>query len=262
MSNAPLRIFIGFDARQAVSYTVCAASILARATRPVAITPLAWQTLPLPRDKVATGLTPFTWTRFLVPWLCDFRGEALFMDADFMARGDVAELFEPAGQADQAVWVADLPEKYAFERAAVMLFNCEHPDNRRLLPDVIGKNLPVHTRPGKTYEARAPHTIDWTNHVGTFGPEWNHLVGYAAPNPDAKLVHFTQGVPIFPETWDSEHGDEWRGYLNAAAAPAVIRNVDLPERAWEGLMGSSVHAKRLPDGRVVPKMTPEPEAAE
>ena len=65
----PLRIFIGYDHRQAISYNVLQFSIFRRCSKPVAITPLFLPSLPLTR----TGLTPFTYSRFLTPWLaaCD-----------------------------------------------------------------------------------------------------------------------------------------------------------------------------------------------
>lgn len=70
------RIFIGFDHRQWCSFTALATSIIERASQPVSIIPLILGTLPIGR----TGLTPFTYTRFLVPWLCGFKGTALFLD--------------------------------------------------------------------------------------------------------------------------------------------------------------------------------------
>ena len=60
-----LKVFIGYDPRQAVSYNVCQHSILIRTLKPVAIVPLVIETFPIKRQ----GLTPFTWSRFLVPFL-------------------------------------------------------------------------------------------------------------------------------------------------------------------------------------------------
>ena len=75
-----LKIFIGHDERQPVSTSVCLNSIYRRASKPVQITPLVLSQLPIDRS----GLTPFTFSRFLVPWLCDYEGWALFMDCDFL----------------------------------------------------------------------------------------------------------------------------------------------------------------------------------
>ena len=51
-----LKVFVGFDERQRVSFTTLATSIFETASRPVSITPLVLHTLPISRR----GLTPFT----------------------------------------------------------------------------------------------------------------------------------------------------------------------------------------------------------
>lgn len=216
-----LRVFIGFDPRQIVSYTAAQMSLIETASKPLAITPLVYQTLPLTRK----GLTPFTWTRFLVPWLCDFEGYGLFLDADCYVRGDVNELFKLLETSpDKAVLVSDeCVGNFTFERAAVMLFNCAHPDNRKLTPEFVDKTDGL-------------HKIGWTEAIGTFAGDWNHLVHYQPPR-EARIVHFTQGVPCWPETVDSEHAGEWRETLQKC----------FTAQPWATLMGSSVHAKPVMD---------------
>ena len=227
-----LPFFIGFDPRQPISYQVATFSATCLTSLPLSITGVSSLTLP-----VRNGLTPFTYARFLVPWLCDFKGWALFADADVLVRTDLAQLF---GFADPraAIMVANFDtarpltnKSLKFERAAVMLFNCEHPDNRVLTPDYIND----------TVRCVAPHTIDWTDNIGYFDPGWNHCVGYLAPNPDAHIVHFTAGVPFEKETSQVEYAEEWR-QLSAFM---------MTKAPYEEIMGGSVHAKTL-NGRKVP----------
>lgn len=215
-----LRIFIGYDHRQPVNYTVLQQSIIEAATKPVAITPLVLPSLPLKRQ----GLTPFTFSRFLVPYLCGFEGPALFLDVDELVLGDVAELFAMADE-QYAVQVVkhttaalEPGTKLKFEWASVMLFNCGHPDNAKMTPDFIetAQNL---------------HTISWTDAVGDLPAEWNHLVGYDTPKA-AKLVHYTQGTPAYPEA-RLEYVKEW---------DAVARKA-YSSKPWSDLMGTSVHAR-------------------
>ena len=208
-----LRVFIGWDHRQPVSFAVLAHSIVKHCSRPVSITPLVLDTLPINKH----GLTPFTFSRFLVPWLCDYRGWALFLDADMFVRGDVAELFDMADDKYAAMVVKN--EK-KFEWASAILFNCAQ--NTALTPEAIEmETLPF-------------HKIGWLpeEKIGALPPEWNHLVGYDAPRDDAKLVHFTQGVPYFPETQGTEYAEEWNQVLASAVDAAP----------WFVLMGSSIHA--------------------
>ena len=231
-SNQPLRIFIGYDHRQAVAMNVLQFSIFRRASKPVAITPIVLPTLPLKR----TGLTPFTYSRFLVPWLCDYQGWGLFLDIDFLALGDVAELFALADDR-YAAMVSKNPKK--FEWASLILFNCAHPANRVLTPDYIDD----------PQRCIGPHTMDWLTPdlVGGLPAEWNHLVGYDAPRPDAKFVHYTQGMPVYEETTGSEYRDQWLAEHEAS-------NTTKP---WQELMARSVHSARTQDGRVVAKLHPQ-----
>lgn len=207
-------IFIGHDPRQPVALHTLIQSIIAQSSEPVAITPLVLETLPIRRQ----GLTPFTFSRFLVPHLLGGRGHGIFMDADILLNGDIAELWKLRDYS-KAVQVVKNP-KLKFEWASVMLFCSEHCGV--LTPEYIET-------------ANDLHSIGWAtdDRIGELPKEWNHLVGYDDPNPDAKIIHFTQGIPAFPETKDSEYGDEWRKH-------AQLSHSSVP---WATLMGNSVHAK-------------------
>lgn len=210
-----LRIFIGYDDRQQVSYNVLHQSIIKRASQPVAITPLVLETLPITRR----GLTPFTFSRFLVPWLCDYEGVGLFIDSDMLVLDDIAKLFEFASD-HHDVSCAQNGAKY--EWSSVMLFQ----------NDRCGVLTPEYIQSGPN-----PMTMAWARSIGMLPPRWNHLVGYDMPTEDVSLVHFTQGVPCWPETTGTEHAGTWlleRFQMNTA-------------QPWETLMGSSVHAKPVRD---------------
>ena len=55
---------------------------------------------------------------------------------------------------------------------------------------------------------------------------------YDEPKP-AKLVHYTAGIPCFPETKDPGYGAEWMNELKTAMAA----------KSWHTLMARSIHAK-------------------
>jgi lipopolysaccharide biosynthesis glycosyltransferase len=207
-----LRIFIGFDHRQPIAYTTLAYSLMKRSMKPIAITPLVLSTLPINRQ----GLTPFTYSRFLVPWLCDYQGWAVFLDSDILALDDINTLMEFADP-DKAVMVSK--NDLRFEWSSVMLFNCAKCEM---------------LNPGFVQEAPQPHSLGWAKNVGELPARWNHLVGYDEPKA-ASLVHFTQGLPCFPETHDCEYGEVWR--TDAREAMSAL--------SWQELMGNSVHAESV-----------------
>ncbi len=224
------RIFIGFDPRQWCSYTALSTSIIEQTSQPVSIMPLVLGTLPINRQ----GLTPFTYSRFLVPWLCGFVGQGLFIDTDTLFLEDPVELFRH-WDPQFSVQVVPFEGEFAFERASVLLWNCEHPDNRILTPAYIQD-------PEK---CKAPHVLDWTTNAGPLPAEFNHLVGYQEKmDEDPALLHFTQGVPAYPETDGCDWHDVWGRAMQISVSSAP----------WLDLMGQSVHTKKLPDGRLVPKL--------
>ena len=210
-----LRIFIGIDERQPIAYHVLVSSIQRRASKPVAITPLILDQLPMKRR----GLTSFTYSRYLVPYLCNYEGQALFIDSDMLLLGDIAELFDSATGA--SVDVVPFAGNFAFERPSVMLFNCS--ECRDLTPELI--------------ETGTPQDFSWAKSVGKLSALWNHLVGYAPYNPDAKLIHYTQGVPGYKECRKCDYSDEW----------FAEKEVMLSHCSWLEIMGNSVHAKPVLD---------------
>ena len=89
----PLRIFIGFDARGGVLGHSGLQPARARSI-PLDIRYLDLPELDFDRAQDPLQSTEFTYTRFLVPHLCGFRGKAIFMDCDMLCLGDIAELDE------------------------------------------------------------------------------------------------------------------------------------------------------------------------
>ena len=230
------KVFIGADPRQTVSLTVLTHSINKNASTPVEIIPLEIEKLPITRQ----GLTPFTWSRFLVPHLCNYEGWGLFLDADMLCLGDINEVFR-LGQTFNAVHV--MQNQPAFEWASMILFNCGHPSNKVLTPEHI-----------ENPETRNLHKIGWLpfGEVGKLPLEWNVCVPYSyqgqhaigggmsAPPASPKLVHFTQGVPHWWETEDQAYADTWREYRDEAAAAGGDVTAS---HTWFELMGRSVHCE-------------------
>ena len=95
--NQPIPIFIGVDPRERASTNTLIDSLYQQSSVPLAITPLVTEQLEnqelywRPRDPKQS--TAFSFTRFLVPYLVDYKGWAIFMDCDMLARGDIAELW-------------------------------------------------------------------------------------------------------------------------------------------------------------------------
>jgi len=89
-----IRLFIGYDPREAVVYHACVNSIVRQASEPLAITPLALKNLASYTERHRDGSNQFTYSRFLVPHLAGWAGWALYIDGDMLLREDIAELFK------------------------------------------------------------------------------------------------------------------------------------------------------------------------
>lgn len=211
-----MNVYIGYDQRQPLAYSVAAHSVWEKAEGPVTVAPVKLSHLPLKRR----GLTDFTYSRFLVPYLSQYDGVSLFIDADVLVRGDVIQLLAyPVAYPDVPVFM--VKGKLKYEWASVMLFNnklC-----RSLTPKFVED------------PANKMFDMEWATKIGDLPKEWNHLVGYDEYNDKAKLVHFTQGIPIWPETKDCDFSTEWL---------ATYRHMN-SSVSFQEIMGSSVHVKHM-----------------
>jgi hypothetical protein len=219
-----IRVFIGYDTREAAAFGVLSHSIHARASEPVAIAPLMLSELEgvFHRERNPLQSTEFSFSRFLAPWLCDYQGWAVFMDCDMLMRDDIAKLWRLRDEryAVQVVKHVHVPKeevkflgavqtKYEKKNwSSVMLMNCAK--CTALTPEYVNKASGLEL-----------HQFKWLqgDHlIGEIPRAWNHLVGYDAPRRDPSLVHYTIGGPYFEAYRDCEYAAEWFAERDAMLA--------------------------------------------
>ena len=218
------KVFVGYDPREDIAYQVCKHSIETQCKN-VSVHPLKQSELrsagwyKRPEDKLAS--TEFTFTRFLVPELTNFKGWALFMDCDMILQTDIQELFD---QADDKYAVMCVKHEYEVHEgikmdgqkqtvyprknwSSVMLFNCGHPQNARLTQDMIND---------KELNGAYFHRFSWLEDdavLGELDHTWNYLVGVYNDIEKPKLIHYTEGGPWFENYRDCEFAQEWKNNL-------------------------------------------------
>jgi hypothetical protein len=216
-----INVFIGYDPREAVAFSVLAHSIEASASEPVSITPLRLSQLKkvLTRERHPLQSTDFSFSRFLVPYLSGYSGWSVFMDCDMLMRDDIANLWRLREERcavmvvkhdhvpkETVKFLGEPQSKYEKKNwSSVMLFN--NGRCRALTPEYVN-----------TASGLELHQFKWLTDDGLIGAlpdRWNHLVGYNAPRRDAALVHYTQGGPYFPGYAQCEYADEWRQQRDA-----------------------------------------------
>lgn len=208
-----LKIFVGYDKKESVAYHNFCESVIEKSTIPVEFVPLALNTLSSYTEQHKDGSNEFIYSRFLVPYLCNFEGYALYVDSDILCRIDIAEILNEIKNMKEAVKVVQhkyktkYPIKYLGNKnddypkknwSSVMLFNCNHDDCILLTPEYIQK-----------HDGKHLHRFAWTKNVGRLPKVWNWLALEYKYNKKAKLVHFTIGTPCFKDYYNTDYSVDW-----------------------------------------------------
>lgn len=209
-----LNLFVGFDSEQPLASAVFAFSAQRRCSLPLSITFLNLAQLRAvhkrPRDPKQT--TEFAFTRFLVPALSRYEGWSIFADGDMLCRVDLAELValrDPMA----TVMVRKHDQRGMEEFSTKFLGRPQTPYARKNWSSFMLMNNGYCRKLSLGYVERAPglelHQFAWTRSIGELPAAWNHLVGVDAPNPGAKIVHFTLGMPTLGNPNACEYAEEW-----------------------------------------------------
>ena len=212
-----IRLFIGFDPRETVAFHVLSQSIHERASEPVSISPIMLSQLGklMWRERNPLQSTDFSFSRFLVPFLCDFQGWAIFMDCDMLVLDDISNLWDLRDE-QYAIQVVKHdhkpPEETKFLNqpqtpyekknwSSVMLFNCAK--CKTLTPNYVNSASGLDL-----------HRFRWLENeslIGEIPARWNHLVGYdrTASSKDISNLHYTIGGPYFDNFQDTDYAEEW-----------------------------------------------------
>jgi lipopolysaccharide biosynthesis glycosyltransferase len=229
MIEHPLRCFIGWDSKEPIAFSVAVSSLIRHASHPLIITPLVQDHLRseglYTRERKPNEATEFSLTRFLTPHLSEYQGFSVFMDCDVLVQTDIYDLlFYPMAYPGKAIYVChhdyipkdlikfDGHEQATYPRknhSSVMLF-----DNAKchsLTPEYVNAASGLEL-----------HRFHWLaeRQIGHLPLDWNWLVGEYPPNPDAKILHFTNGTPCFHDYATCDHAEDWWDEYRRMLAPA------------------------------------------
>ena len=212
-----MRIFIGFDPRETVAASVLAHSIQRRATRPVSISYVALPQLPeYSRPKDPQASTEFSFSRFLVPYLCKYGPEpVLFLDSDMLCLANVCDLFDLY---DDRYAVQVVKHRYRpvygrkFLDAPQAVYSKKNWSSVMLLQPTRCRRLTVDYV--NTATGMQLHQFQWLDsdaEIGELPKGWNYLVGEEnqCPIDEVKIAHFTRGGPYFKEFDGCEFSRVW-----------------------------------------------------
>jgi len=230
-----LNIYVGYDSKEDIAYRVCKYSILKRSKSNIKITSLKLYELVAKnlykRDIDPLASTEFTYSRFLVPFLNNYNGWAIFCDCDFIFFEDISNILIDIDKSKAVYCVQhdytpkekhkmDGQKQTIYPRknwSSCILFNCSHPSNKKLNLDLVNSET-----------GSFLHQFKWLedNEIGSLDERWNWLEGWTSNHNNKKpfAVHYTRGGPWFEEWQDVEFANEWvkerDDYLKSKFIPA------------------------------------------
>lgn len=220
-----MNIFIGYDSREDLAFQVSSFSIKSKSQEaniiPLKLSELREKKLYY-REEDKLGSTEFTFSRFLVPFLNNYEGWALFCDCDILFLDSIENLFN---QVDDKYAVMCVKHDYKpksetkmdgklqsiYPRknwSSLVLWNCGHPSNKKITKELVNDNQ---------ITGKYLHRFSWLKdeEIGSVSHHWNWLVGwYQEPNDGKpKAIHYTEGGPWFADYRFCEYHEIWKDYL-------------------------------------------------
>ena len=213
-----INIVVGFDQRESVAYHTFTQSVIDKSSLPVMFIPLAINTLQGYQETHSDKSNDFVYSRFLTPYLNEFKGWAIFADGDMICQADIKELWDLKDETKALLvvkhnyqtkahhkYLGNINQDYPRKNwSSIILWNCAHAKHKILTPAFVANQT------GKYL-----HRFSWLddNDIGELPLEWNWLAIEYPDNRKAKLIHYTLGTPCFKGYQDTDMSDIWHnGY--------------------------------------------------
>lgn len=202
-ANYPINIYVGSQEEQMLSVKVLEYSVKKRTPVDVNVVPMhkAGIEYPIPKDPNNRQRTPFSFQRFLIPQLNQFKGRAIYVDSDMQIFTDIRQLYNlPMGDHD-LLTVENKKESKRDLQFSVMLLNCEK--LKWSINDVVEM-----LDSGKLNYESLMKEMKVAKNLGVQIPYyWNCLEWY--DSKESGLVHYTD-MPTQPWVWaENKIGDIW-----------------------------------------------------
>lgn len=215
-----MRVFTGYDKREAAGWHNFVQSLID--------TSINYRLMPPLWGVQGDGTNAFTLSRFMVPELCNWSGPAIFVDAaDMLLLADISEL---AALFDKSKAVQVVKHDYRTSSArkyigtemeaanqdyprknwsSVILWNCGHIahfEARNEIRSAIRRG-----------DGKFLHRFGWIedNLIGELPIEWGWMPQEYGENENAKLLHWTLGMPGFKHYANAPMANHWHAVAMA-----------------------------------------------
>jgi hypothetical protein len=220
-----LQVVIGTQPNQYLAEKVLEHSIRKSASRDVTIRRVK-------QERASPGGTRFGFVRFTVPQLCDFRGKAIYFDADQVVLGDVHELAAELSELCAVGLVRKIEGTFAGapvearNETSVMVLDCEKLrswDPEKIFDPVVPNGAALALGQIRYRDFMRLAWLD-PSRIQEIDPRWNH---YNLVRDDTKLVHFSH---VRQQPWKRPRhpfASFWEGWLVDTIAAGALRRSDV-----------------------------------
>lgn len=239
-----VRIYVGADRSQALAVKVLEHSIKRHSSLQVEVIPMVDLNLPIPKDLRNSQRTGFSFSRFCIPSLADYRGKAIYMDADMQVFKDIRNLWEiRLGNArvaiqsditnDSFIEVTPGRIKKRIKQSAVMILDCSKLD-WNISQIIEGLNNNDYDYEKLMYE----FCILKEDEIAYVIPkEWNSLEHY---DENTCLLHYTDmGTQPWVST-KNKNGEIWLQEVRLMLSNGSLRVEELDEEIRLGYFRPSL----------------------
>ena len=215
-----INIYVGFDQKEAVAYHVFCQSLIDNTSIPLQIHPMALRTLNKYKEHHQDRSNDFVYSRFLIPFLNNYQGWAIFVDGDMICQSDIKELFDLRDETKALMVVKHNYKTKARKKYLEILM--------KITQEKIGQVLFYGIVVIKNIRYLTPEFV--ANQTGKFLHRFSWLddkdigelpligIGLAIEyedNTNAKIIHYTLGTPCFKDYKNTALSDIWYKYIQS-----------------------------------------------
>ena len=219
-----IRVFIGTEPKTEIARKVLEHSIRRRTAAEVVFRPMIGQEWEYSLEGIKVG-TGFSLRRWMIPAACDFSGKAIYLDADQIVLGDIADLWAYLpDDAPETIACSYQQDKYSpkvpVPQTSVMVMDCEKAQKFQEFNLVT--LLRLLRQDNKRYGGLMH--ANWLTPPAKQIPKfWNHLNEH---NEKTKLLHYTKEPeqPWYMPTHPLAH--LWQAELEVAIADRIVDKVE------------------------------------
>lgn len=207
-----IKIFVGTDRSQLLAAKVLEHSIRATTQKEVVVMTTEKLVIPNPKDIRQSQRTGFSFARWAIPELCDYKGRGIYLDADMLVFQDISSLWNIDMKGATIAILDGSDEKYCSSgvklsknETSVMVIDCEKAEWS--LANLVG-GLDGHYSYSQMMSDLC--FLKEKSIIRNIKRQWNSMDYW---DDSVALVHFTN-VPTQP--WvsvDNPYGHVWVDYL-------------------------------------------------